>query len=74
MRFVTEYLDKADGAGYDGPQIEADTLAAAVAITACCIFGPRGERLTVLGELVPSFDTEALLEQLVHPDRPTKES
>jgi hypothetical protein len=51
-RFVTEYRNVLDnGARYAGPQFEADTLVAAQALT-CCVFGPSGELLTVLGEIV----------------------
>jgi hypothetical protein len=51
-RFITEYRNVLDGgARYAGPRLEADSLVAAQALT-CCVFGPSGERLTVLGEIV----------------------
>lgn len=58
-RFITEYQNVLDsGARYAGPRLEADSLIAAQALT-CCVFGPSGERLTVLGEIVDTVTTAA---------------
>jgi hypothetical protein len=48
MRYLTAYRSRDDGDPWDGPQLEADSLAAAEALL-CCVFGPGGERLTVIG-------------------------
>ena len=58
-RFITEYRNALDGgARYAGPMLEADSRMAAEALT-CCVFGPSGERLNVIGEIVSSVTTDA---------------
>lgn len=58
QRFLTEYRNIADdGATYAGPVFLADTFDAANALTTC-VFGPHGEKLTVIGVLAETVSVE----------------